>query len=94
MADGGRSQVDIGRRLLALRLALGHTQVSFSRLTGISQPTLANYEAGIRRPELDKAILIVQKTAVTLDWLYLGERSGLPGSLLAILPALDQRATA
>lgn len=86
MADGGRAPIDIGRRIVTLREALGHNAASFCVLTGLGQSTLANYESGLRRPELDKAILIVQKTGVTLDWLYLGDRAGLPSRLLAVLP--------
>lgn len=75
-----------------LREALGLTQGAFARLVDISQPALANYEAGFRRPELDKAILIVAKTGITLDWLYLGDRAGLPQRLLAVLPDFEPRA--
>lgn len=56
---------DIGRRIVILREALGLTQGAFARLVEISQPALANYETGIRRPEIDKAIQIVVKTGVT-----------------------------
>jgi transcriptional regulator with XRE-family HTH domain len=91
MADGGKSLVDIGRRVLMLREALGLNQSAFSRLVDISQPSLANYEKGFRRPELDKAIQIVNKTGVTLDWIYLGDRSGLPQRLLAQLEEFDSR---
>jgi transcriptional regulator with XRE-family HTH domain len=89
MADGGKSPADIGKRIVMLREALGHNQGAFARLVDISQPALANYESGLRRPELDKAFLIVAKTGVTLDWLYLGDRSGLPQRLLALVGELD-----
>ena len=68
MADGGRSTADIGKRIVMLREALGHNQGQFARLVDISQPALANYESGLRRPEIDKAVQIVVKTGVTLDW--------------------------
>lgn len=89
MADGGKSPADIGKRIVMLREALGHNQGAFARLVGISQPALANYESGLRRPELDKAFLVVAKTGVTLDWLYLGDRSGLPQRLLALVEEFD-----
>lgn len=91
MADGGKSPEDIGKRIVMLRDALGHNQVSFGRLVEISQPAMANYEKGFRRPELDKAIQIVTKTGVTLDWLYLGDRSGLPHRLLALIEEFDSQ---
>lgn len=69
--------------------ALDHNQVSFARLVGISQPALNNYLKGLRRPDLDVAISIQVKTGVTLDWLYLGDRSGLPVRVSEILPDLS-----
>lgn len=91
MADGGRSNSDIAKRLAALMNALGHNQAAFALLIGVSQPALNNYLKGIRRPDLDVAINIQVKTGVTLDWLYLGDRSGLPAKLLAVLPDLSER---
>ena len=89
MADGGKSTEDIGKRIVMLREALGHNQSGFAKLVDISQPSLANYESGLRRPELDKAFLIVAKTGVTLDWLYLGDRGGLSARLLALVSEFD-----
>ncbi len=71
-------------------LALDHNQTSFAALVGISQPGLNNYLKGLRRPEIDAAISISARTGATLDWLYLGYRSGLPGKLLALLPDLSE----
>lgn len=94
MADGGRSLADVGKRIVMLREALGYNQGGFAALIGLSQPALANYEAGYRRPEIEKATLIVAKTGVTLDWIYLGVRSGLPARLLELIPDFDaQRST-
>jgi transcriptional regulator with XRE-family HTH domain len=89
MADGGRSNADIGRRLVALRDALKLNQSAFAHLIDVSQPAVNNYERAIRRPEIDVAIKIQMRTGVTLDWIYLGDRSGLPGRLLALLPDLE-----
>jgi len=89
MTDGGRTNTDIARRIIALREALGHNQSAFAALVGISQPAMNNYEKGLRRPDLDVAVRIHQRTGVTLDWLYLGNRSGLPAHLLARLPDIS-----
>lgn len=89
MTDGGRTNIDIARRLAALVEALGHNQTSFANLIGISQPALNNYLKAIRRPDIDVAISIQIKTGATLDWIYLGDRSGLPGRLLERLPDLS-----
>lgn len=89
MADGGRSNLDIARRITALRMALGLNSMSFAALIGVTQPAMSNYEKGLRRPDLDIGIQFQLRTGVTLDWLYLGDRSGLPGRLLAQLPDLS-----
>lgn len=89
MSDGGRSNKDIARRLEALMVAMKLNQTGFANLVGISQPALNNYIKALRRPDLDVAILIQAKTGVTLDWIYLGNRSGLPARLLEILPDLS-----
>jgi transcriptional regulator with XRE-family HTH domain len=89
MADGGRSNTDIARRIVALRESMGLNQSAFAALIEVSQPAVNNYERAYRRPDLDTAIKIQMKTGVSLDWLYLGERAGLPGRLLATLPDLS-----
>ena len=92
MTDGGRSLADIARRVEALMISQGHNQTSFAHLVGISQPALNNYLKGIRRPDIDVAIQMQLRTGVTLDWLYLGDRSGLPSRLLESLPDLSPSA--
>jgi transcriptional regulator with XRE-family HTH domain len=89
MADGGRSNGDIAMRLDALMKALNLKQVEFAGLVGISQPALNNYLKALRRPDLDVAIAIQSRTGVTLDWIYLGDRSGLPIRLASVLPDLS-----
>lgn len=91
MTDGGRSTTDIGRRIEALMASTGRNQSAFAELVGITQPALSNYVKGLRRPQLDEAIKIAAKTGVTLDWLYLGDRSGLPGRLLEALPDMSDQ---
>lgn len=91
MSDGGRTLPDIAMRLEALMQALQLNQTAFARLIDVSQPALSNYLKAIRRPEIDVAIRIQAKTGVTLDWMYLGDRSGLPARLLEILPDLSSR---
>lgn len=91
MADGGRSNADIAMRLNALMTALDLKQVGLASLVGVTQPALSNYLKGLRRPEIDVGIAIQAKTGATLDWLYLGDRSGLPSRLLEKLPDLSAR---
>ncbi|TGQ89432.1 XRE family transcriptional regulator [Mesorhizobium sp. M2D.F.Ca.ET.185.01.1.1] len=92
MADGGKSLRDIGARLVALMEATNHkSQVGFAQLIEVSQPALNNYLKGLRRPELDVAMRIQARTGATLDWIYLGERSGLPAKLSETLPDLSSK---
>lgn len=72
--------------------AMQLNQSQFAALIGISQSGLNNYLKAIRRPEIDVAINIQSKTGITLDWLYIGDRSGLPARLLAQLPDLSGHA--
>lgn len=82
MREGDSSLEAVGQRLTATRLALGYTNASaFARLVGISVQALGNYERGERRPSVDQAILVVRATGVTLDWLYLGDRSCSPNRI-------------
>ena len=90
MTDGGPSNTDIARRLVALREALKYNQSAFATLIEVSQPAMNNYEAGIRRPAIEVATKIRVRTGATLDWLYLGQRDGLPARLLSLLPDLSE----
>lgn len=78
MIDGSQTPADIGRRIEMLRRALGMNQAAFAKMLELSQPLLSNYESGFRRPDLDKAMIVASKTGATLDWIYMGIRSGLP----------------
>lgn len=68
----------IGKRIILIREAMGMKAADFARHVGFTSQNLANYETGFRRPELDKALLLVKRTGATLDFIYLGDASGLP----------------
>jgi transcriptional regulator with XRE-family HTH domain len=89
MSDGSFRNDDIARRLVVLRQALGYNQTAFAALIGTTPSAVNNYESGFRRPSLEVARDIVLRTGATLDWLYLGNRGGLPAHLLARLPAIS-----
>jgi transcriptional regulator with XRE-family HTH domain len=91
MADGGKSLDDIGRRISALRTSMGLNKTAFAEMIGTSQPAVSQYENGVRRPELDVALRIRMRTGVTLDWIYEGDRSGLPLRLASQLPDLSEK---
>lgn len=69
---------DTARRLALTREALGLTQTDFCEGAGISQPRYSPFESGKRRLSLDAALALCTHYAVTLDWLYRGDPSGLP----------------
>ncbi len=76
--ETAHSAKEIGRRVTALREAMGFSPASFARHTRLSPQALSNYETGTRRISLDKAVLVCESTGSTLDWLYFGDPSGLP----------------
>ena len=79
MVDQISHQVEIGQRIVALRTAMGFANAAaFAKAVKISPQSLNNYERGFRRPELEQATKIVKLTGATLDWIYYGERAGLP----------------
>lgn len=81
MKPASRSWTDlegIGNRIKAIRLALDMNQTEFARRAGIALNTYNQYESGKSRPQLDIAIKICTTYGVTLDWIYLGDPSGLP----------------
>lgn len=88
MANGERNTDlrAIGARIVQTREAMEMSAADFAKFLGLGSNTLSNYEVGYRRPDLDKAILMVQKTGITLDWIYLGDRSGLPHRIASKLP--------
>lgn len=88
MADGGTDQRDIGWRIRLLREAMGqHNAAAFAGFVGWTAQQLNNYERGAKRPEVSMAVKLCQKTSVTLDWIYRGERSGLPMHVVNLIQA-------
>lgn len=62
----------------------------FAVLLGVRQNTWHNYESGARFLPVDVAVLVCQRTGVSLDWLYRGRLELLPpalvDALLAVMP--------
>ena len=91
MANGGRSLEEIGKRITAVREMLGMNKTAFAAFLDVTQPAISQYEDGKRRPDLDVGIRIRLRTGVTLDWIYEGDRGGLPIRLANSLPDLDDQ---
>lgn len=71
------SPVEIGQRLELARHVLGLQQNEFAAGAGIPRNTYNQYERGKKRPDIDNGIAIALKYGLTLDWIYLGDPSGL-----------------
>lgn len=91
MATNDLSVRAIAERLKLTRLALDQSQVVFCQLAGITPQGYNNYERARQRPELDKAIALCRAHKLTLDWVYLGDPSGLPYSLASKIAELRKR---
>lgn len=73
-------------RLLDLRRALELSQVELCKRADLS-PSLYNmYETGRRRLTRDSALRLHDTFGVSLDYLFNGDRSGLPERLARKLP--------
>lgn len=88
MSKGESGVREIADRLKATRGALGLTPIEFARAAGISIAAYSNWENARGRPGLTQAIRLATVHGLTLDWLYLGDASGLP---LRITTRLDVR---
>jgi transcriptional regulator with XRE-family HTH domain len=71
----------IGHRLRLTRLALGLDQTQLCERAGIARNTWNQWEKGKGRPQLDEAMKLVDTFNITLDWIYLGDITGLPHGL-------------
>jgi transcriptional regulator with XRE-family HTH domain len=85
------SRNDIGERLRVTREALGLSQAELCRRLGISPAAWNNAETGDNRIGIDNAMLLCKATGVTLDWIYLGHRGGLPQKLAVDIERLLKR---
>ncbi|MGE5166373.1 MAG: helix-turn-helix transcriptional regulator [Sphingobacteriales bacterium] len=85
----------IGERLALVRLALGYrTQAAIVRALNEIEPSLTPqhwnmWESGRQRIGVDSALLLVRKFNVSLDWIYRGEKDGLPHKLARAIEALE-----
>lgn len=75
----------IAARLVAGQEALGLNATSVCRLAGIKTNTYSQWVNAKGRPQLDEAMRLCEAFGYTLDWIYLGDPSGLPYSLASKL---------
>lgn len=89
--DTGQLAQDVGRRLKQIREILGLSQMEFGLSAGLGQTRYHNYESGDRLLTLKAAFLLCEKYSLTLDWLYMGDPSGLPYRLHDQLKSLKKK---
>ncbi len=77
------SDIDIGRRIIAVREDRNLNQTEFAKKLNIAKSTLNGYETGERQLPVDKAKRIRSRFGVSLDWLLHGD-IGQPGYELAV----------
>ena len=80
------SAIAIGRRLVALHEGLGISQADVCRAIGVAPNRYSQYVNGQRRLTVDVAAQLVREYGVTLDWLYLDDRSKLSQELREKIP--------
>lgn len=69
---------EIAKRLILLRKALGYTQAMIGKLAGVSGNAWGNYEAGLRRIELDHVFQLEAATGAPQEWIYRGIMARMP----------------
>lgn len=87
----GTSKEAVGRRLRLTRDVFGLGQSDFCRRAGIAQNAYSQFETGRRMLTLESAIRLHESYFLTLDWLYLGDASGLKLSLADSITALKRQ---
>ena len=74
-ASGSARHQTIGQRIRASRRALGLNQSALADRLGVTQPTVANWEAGVHDPRQLMLAKLADALGVSLGWLAGGERS-------------------
>lgn len=96
MAQKGLHKPGLADRMRFIRLVFGYdNQRHWAEHLGVSFQSWNNYEKGEdedRRPEIDAAIKICQKTGVTLDYIYLGDKDGLTARMMAEITKVEENA--
>lgn len=76
--DTGDHAADVARRLRETRLALQYPdQDEFGENAGLEQSRYNRFESGKRVISLQAAMALNKAYGISLDWLYLGNPSGL-----------------
>jgi transcriptional regulator with XRE-family HTH domain len=74
--------ISIGKRLKALRCALGLSQVELCAQCGIPGPSWNAYERGKKRISVESLYDLTEAFDVTYSWVYVGNEDRLPDDLI------------
>ena len=85
------NHLEVAQRLRLTRQALGLSQAELCRRTGIGPAAWNNAETGDNRMGVDNAMELCRATGVTLDWIFLGHRGGLPQKLAVDIEKLMKK---
>jgi transcriptional regulator with XRE-family HTH domain len=78
---GGSSKVAVAQRLTLTREFLGLKQKEVGSRAGITASAYNHIEAATSYPSVETAIRLAKAFRLTLDWIYMGDPSGLPYEL-------------
>jgi hypothetical protein len=98
--EGNDSLEAIAERLRLTRIAYGRTrgmakeisQTEFANIFDMTPQQWCNAENCYNRVALDSALTMVKRIGVSLDWIYLGRRAGLPEKLASEISKLEKEA--
>jgi hypothetical protein len=88
------SKTAVGVRLELTRRALGYATAALfaSSLGGKMTPQKwNNYTSGRQMIPVEAALLVCRKFGITLDWIYRGDASALPGKVLSKIDELSAK---
>lgn len=89
--DTERLAENVGRRLRQIREIYGVDMKTFGEAAGLSQPRYYVYEDGTRLLTLNAAIKLCNVYNLTLDYLYMGDPSGLRANIVDKLRDMKRR---
>lgn len=81
----------VGLRLKATREMLKLSQADLARATGKTNASISHYENGKRPLDIEVARYLWQRYAITFDWLYRGDPSGLKSADAARIEASNPK---
>lgn len=62
----------MGRRIREIR-GFDLTQAEFSRMLGVGQTQLSNYELGLSAPTLEVLLRLKKHSGKSIDWILMGD---------------------